>query len=373
MTDETRHIIREMPKRYPTNGTFELTVRCNLKCKMCLFRHQDSENSILMSNELTTDQWIDMAHQVADAGTMNLLITGGEPMLRPDFCEIWEGIYNQGFMIELYTNATLVTPKIMETLKKYPPHRIGITIYGASAETYEKTCGSRHAFKSMLEGVHMLLTLPSVFEFRTTLIQDNFGDSDAIDDLVEKEFGSNYKVTQAAPINKSFRGACAHVEKCRVQPELDIKKKVERKLVSAQKLVGDRLIIKGMTIKHEKKTIPDGEVRYSLFGCEAGMRQYTITYDGKLLACQMIGAFFTDTLKDGFQKAWNEFPSQVHIPDAKIKCDTCQYVDTCLSCYGSRYAETGDFNGCSDYIYEIAKARKKYETIGEIDYEKCKI
>ena len=103
------------------------------------------------------------------------------------------------------------------------------------------------------------------------------------------------------------------------------------------------------------------------------MTQYTITYDGKLLACQMIGAFFTDTLKDGFQKAWNDFPSQVHIPNTKIKCDTCQYVDTCLSCYGSRYAETGDFNGCSDYIYEIAKARKKYETIGEIDYEKCKI
>ena len=135
-----------------------------------------------MSNELTTDQWIDMAHQVADTGTMNLLITGGEPMLRPDFCEIWEGIYKQGFMIELYTNATLVTPKLMETLKKYPPHRIGITIYGASAETYEKTCGNGHAFKKMLEGVHMLLTLPSVFEFRTTLIQDNFGDSDAIDD-----------------------------------------------------------------------------------------------------------------------------------------------------------------------------------------------
>lgn len=95
MTNETSRIVREMPKRIPTNGTFELTVRCNLHCKMCLFRHSDSENEEIMLKELTAKQWIDMASQVAEAGTMHLLITGGEPMLRTDFCEIWEGIYNR--------------------------------------------------------------------------------------------------------------------------------------------------------------------------------------------------------------------------------------------------------------------------------------
>lgn len=373
MTDETSRVIREMPKRNPTNGTFELTVRCNLHCKMCLFRHDDSENPKLKAKELTAEQWIDMARQVAEAGTVNLLITGGEPMLRPDFCEIWEGIYKQGYIIELYTNATLVTPKIMETLKKYPPHRIGITIYGASAETYKKVCGNGQAFKQMINGVHLLQTLPAVFEFRTTLIQDNFKDGSAIDALVRREFGQKYGVKQAEPINKAVRGACANVEKCRIPPEQDVREKVERQIDMIRQIVGDRFKLENLMIKRESRTVPPAKERYSLFGCDAGMSQYTITYDGTLLACQMIGAFYTEPIKEGFRTAWERFPYQVRIPQTEIRCDTCQYVDTCQSCYGSRYAETGDFNGCSDYIYEMAKMRKKYEISGGMNHEKCKL
>ena len=54
-------MLDEMPERNPTDGTFELTIRCNLHCKMCLFRHDDSENAELMAKELTAKQWIDMA------------------------------------------------------------------------------------------------------------------------------------------------------------------------------------------------------------------------------------------------------------------------------------------------------------------------
>ena len=103
--------------RYPVNGTFELTLRCNLHCQMCMFRHADCENTSLQSQELTAEQWIDMAKQVAQAGTLSLLITGGEPMLRKDFCEIYSSIYRLGFLVTLYTNATLVTDEIMETLR----------------------------------------------------------------------------------------------------------------------------------------------------------------------------------------------------------------------------------------------------------------
>ena len=113
--------------RYPVNATLELTLRCNMKCKMCMFRHSSSENAALEARELTAAQWVDMARQLWDAGALNLLITGGEPMLRKDFLDIYTGIYRMGFLTTLYTNATLLTEEILETLRKYPPHRIGIT------------------------------------------------------------------------------------------------------------------------------------------------------------------------------------------------------------------------------------------------------
>lgn len=151
MTYEASRIIKEMPKRNPANGTFELTVRCNLHCKMCLFRHDDSENPDIMAKELTAEQWENIAKQAAGAGTGSLLITGGEPMIRKDFCDIWERIYKQGFLITLYTNASLITPEIMETLAKYPPHKIGVTLYGASEETYKAVCGNGAAFYNALD------------------------------------------------------------------------------------------------------------------------------------------------------------------------------------------------------------------------------
>ncbi|HAK17380.1 MAG TPA: hypothetical protein DCM43_00715 [Lachnospiraceae bacterium] len=375
--ENTMHrMLPELPKRNPINGTFELTVRCNLHCKMCLFRHDDRENPELMAKELTAAQWIDMAGQAAKAGTLSLLITGGEPMLRPDFCEIWEGIYRLGFVTELYTNATLMSPKIMETLRKYPPHQIGITIYGVSPETYGKVCGNEIAFHQMLDGVRQLQTLPSELSFRTTLIQENFQDAQKIDDMVSREFGIQYKVKQASPINKAVRGACAKVELHRVPPEQDCAMKANRMMESIRKFVGDAFDPRKLVIKQTNSMTrkEDDSQRYSLFGCKAGMAQYTITYDGKLLACQMIGAFSTDARKDGLQAAWDAYPFSVHIPETEVKCDKCTYRDTCQACYGTRYAETGDFNGCSDYMYQYAKAKKQYGNFtGGNQDEQCKI
>ena len=122
-------VLDRMPKRIPYDGSFEVTLRCNLHCRMCMFRHEDRENPDLKAAELTAAEWIRIAKQAAAEGLLSLTITGGEALLRQDFCKLWEGIYRQGFIITLYTNATLVTPQVMETLAKYPPHKIGVTLY----------------------------------------------------------------------------------------------------------------------------------------------------------------------------------------------------------------------------------------------------
>ncbi len=103
-------------ERYPLNGTFELTGRCNLSCKMCLVRIGQQQICESGMRERTAGEWIDMAEQVRDAGTFSLLLTGGEVMLRPDFCEIYEAISKMGFILTVYTNATMVTDEIMGML-----------------------------------------------------------------------------------------------------------------------------------------------------------------------------------------------------------------------------------------------------------------
>ncbi len=345
-------ILNEMPPRNPINGTFELTVRCNLKCKMCLFRHDDSENAEIMANEKTAEEWIDMARQVAEAGTLNLLITGGEPMLRPDFCEIYEGIYKQGFMITLYTNATLITPKVMEVLSKYPPHKIGITMYGASKETYRDVCGNSNAFESMLNGVERLIKLPSKLDFRTTIIKDNYSDIDNMEKLIKYRFGSEYTLTHSRIVMKPVRGGNSNVESCRLDPEDNIKLYLRRGIKKVKSMVGkDKFNINNIRVEINENLRSNTKKSITLFGCDSGMESYTISWDGKLLGCQILENFYTEPFKDNFENAWNNYPYKVvDMPQLNKKCVECDNSRLCSCCCASRYAETGDLGGCPEYI-----------------------
>ena len=350
MEEEKVHL-HQMPKRCPVDGTFELTVRCNLHCKMCLFRHKDSENPQLISKELSARQWIDLAGQAADAGTMSLLITGGEPMLRPDFCEIWEGIYKKGFLLTLYTNGSLVTDLIMETLEKYPPHKIGVTIYGASPEIYGKVCGDENAFQKAIAGIHRLETLPSLLEFRTTIIKDNHQDFDNILELVKREFGEQYKVIQTRIVTQAVRGACADVRTCRLEPQENVRLAFHRGINIIKDFIGDSYDEKNLyAVYRDNSKDSTFQPKVTLFGCNAGMQNYTISWDGQLLACQMMGNFSEDVIEKGFQKAWEDFPKKVKLPQVNEKCRNCENHNMCNVCCASRYAETGDLGGCPEYV-----------------------
>ena len=360
--DEKIHIIHEMPKRYPTDGTFELTVRCNLHCKMCLFRHDDSENAEILEKELTAEQWIDLADQVAKAGTVSLLITGGEPLLRPDFCEIWEGIYKKGFLITLYTNATLVTDEVMQTLRKYPPHIIGITVYGSNPDIYEKVTGNADAFFLMYKGVKRLLMLPSKIRFRSTIIKDNYEDVVNIEKLVAEEFGYKGIVEEPRSLFPPVRGGSSDAREVRLNPEDNVKLIFRRGIQNLKEIVGEnRFDVSRIEIEASPKRKHDAEEKmaYTLFGCNAGMTEYAISWDGKLLGCQTMGVFHTDALNDGFNKAWRKFPLVVNLPEQNINCSSCTVSQYCESCYASRFAETGSLNGCPKYqckdAYEIAR------------------
>ena len=114
-------------KRIPVSGTFELTPRCNLSCKMC-YIHMSAEEQRQRGNELTTEEWLHIARQAVKAGMIYLLLTGGEPMLRPDFVDIYREIIKMGVVISVNTNATLVTPEIVECFKQHPPECVHGTL-----------------------------------------------------------------------------------------------------------------------------------------------------------------------------------------------------------------------------------------------------
>ncbi len=156
----------------PVNGTFELTPRCNLRCKMCYVR-LTPEQMLPLGTELTAQQWIHLAQEARDAGMAFLLLTGGEPTLRDDFCEIYEAVAQMGLSISINTNGTLLTPQIRQLWTKYPPAQVNITVYGTCPEDYEALCGDPQAFHRMVEAIDWLSGEDILLHLNTTLHPSN--------------------------------------------------------------------------------------------------------------------------------------------------------------------------------------------------------
>lgn len=346
-----------MNKRLPLKGTFELTARCNLSCKMCIVRVNEKRMCELNTKEKTAEEWIDMAKQAFNAGTIELLLTGGEIFLRPDFCEIYEAIAQMGFVLTIYTNATMVTDKIMNTLKKYPPHKIGVTMYGASNETYEKMCGCKDGYDRFVKGIKQLSSLPSLFDMRTTIIKDNLHDLKAMKQFTKDMFGDTQKLTISRMVNGKIRGGIACPRDCRLSPKENVDMihftlvDIWEKVKSCKLELPEKFPKIEKDIKHK---IPV-EGRYLFENCGAGLNSYAINYNGEMYACEILNKGCTEPFKTSFNDAWSHLPEQYPLSKVNPKCLTCSFADWCESCPASRLAETGDWFEVSEYSCQEAE------------------
>ena len=110
-------------KRIPLSGSLELTFRCNLRCVHCYLDGQHTPSP--EQHELTTSEITDIIDQIVAEGCLWLLLTGGEPLVRPDWKEIYLYAKRKGLIITLFTNGTLLTPEDADFLAEWRPLRGG--------------------------------------------------------------------------------------------------------------------------------------------------------------------------------------------------------------------------------------------------------
>jgi len=139
----TRRAVRQ---RVPLDASVELTHRCNLRCVHCYLGDQ-KEIRRHRRDELSTDAVKTLLDELAAAGTLNLTFTGGDPMVRKDFCTLYEYAVRKGFLITVFCDGALITPAVREVFARYRPRKVEVSVYGATRETYERitqVAGSRH-------------------------------------------------------------------------------------------------------------------------------------------------------------------------------------------------------------------------------------
>ena len=140
---------RAIGRGVPLMGNFELTARCSLNCRMCYVR-QSAADVAARGGELSAAQWLSVAQEARDKGMLYLLLTGGEPLIRPDFREIYTELRKMGLAISINTNGTLIDDEYIEFFRHNPPARINMSLYGASPAAYERLCGDGEAFEKTM-------------------------------------------------------------------------------------------------------------------------------------------------------------------------------------------------------------------------------
>lgn len=321
----------------------------------------------LGKRERTAEEWIQMAEQIRDAGTLNLLLTGGEVTLRSDFPEIYEAIAKMGFIITLYTNATMITDKVMAVLKKYPPHVIGVTLYGADNQTYEKVCGNPKGFDLAMEGIRKLKELPSILDLRTTIIRDNIQDYEKMKQIAKQILCKDAVLHVTARVYPPVRGGEGDPLSCRLAAEeqvnffdgwmIKVSDAIDEGKVDFDKFFERQKLIDLQNKLKRHSISPEGS--YLFYNCGAGINSYFISWSGDMYACGSIPEGSTKPFEDGFAQAWEQLPSKYPVTHENAKCKKCSLRNYCDSCPAYRRLETGSWSGAPEYACETAQYMKE--------------
>lgn len=305
-------------QRTPLSGSLELTFRCNLRCQHCYVSH--GHTGIPGMQELTTEEARDLIDQMVEMGTLWLLLTGGDPLLRRDFLEIYTHARRRGLLVSIFTNGTLITNRIADYLAEWRPFNIEITLYGYTQETYERVTGIPGSYARAMQGIERLDQRGIPYKLKTmvmTLNQHEFAD---IQDFARQK-GAGFRYDPY--INPVLNGD-------RQPLSLRIS---EEDVIQLEQIVDNR----NLTIQMYRDAIqahnPDD--RY-LYTCAAGVRSFHIDPYGRLSLCMTAREPQYNLRRGSFKEGWNEFLKDVRYQpaDDRYNCNQCELSPICGMCPG---------------------------------------
>lgn len=337
----------------PVSGIFELTPRCNLQCKMCYVRLTPAQMAPI-GQELSARKWLRLAREAKDAGMTFLLLTGGEPTLRGDFPEIYEGLAKMGFSISINTNGTLLSPSLRTLWHDLPPAQVNVTLYGVCRDDYAALCSNPDAFDSVVDGLDWLRGEGILVHLNTTIVPSNYAKWEQIEQFA-RDRGLELRLTNYC-FPPARRGICdARRDFFRLSPE-------EAGRLAVQDLFfreGSDSVIKRAS--HMDQPIENdcsletGEPMH----CSAAKSQFWITWDGRMTPCGMLDQPVVYPLDDSFPESWSCLRQLCSTIRLCPECSACEIQSTCQNCAAVTYTETGRFDGKPEYMCKMNQAYRK--------------
>lgn len=354
MTEYTQRERLHRVPRLPLKGSIDLTYRCNNNCRHCWLRIPPGAPE--RQQELTVDEIEDVVGQARRLGCHRWSISGGEPMLRPDFPEIFDYITSHATSYSLNTNGTLITPKIARLMKRKGVKMVAL--YGATAEVHDHITRNPGSYEATLRGFAYLKEAGAGFTVQVIPMRDNY-----------HEFDDMIRLAQSLSHHHRIGAAWLYLSSCgdpEVNAEIRRQRLEPRDVIELDKPDPSYMEARpeetgGHAYAHRK-----GDDR--LFAsCIEGRRDFHIDPYGQMTFCGFIKepALLYDLRRGNVQECWDEF-----IPSLADKVRGGQeYLENCASCdmqancrwcpvYG--YLEHRRFSAKVDYLCQVAREHRQF-------------
>ena len=328
-------------QRIPVSGTFELTPRCNLSCKMC-YIHMSGEEQASRGRELTTEEWLEVGRRAVDAGMIYLLITGGEPLLRPDFVTIYSEMVKMGVVVSVNTNGTLITPEILDCFAKHPPETVNVTLYGASPETYGGLCGVRGGFEKAFAGVRALKEAGVRVAINTTFTTRNAGDMEALAAFA-REVGVPIRTAAYTfpPVRNRHEDSRINLT---AEEQGILNARFEYLTSTAEQVASKVTYLKRVLAEEEARPKGDLPARGKPTACMAGRGMFWMAWNGEMYPCGMLSEYAAplDRRTMDFKAMWEATRDRTETIYLPALCDGCALRRVCPSCAAVTHSNHGN-------------------------------
>lgn len=319
---------------------WELTRRCNLRCKHCYLPVPKHSGD---SSELPFSSVTRIIDELYSAGCLFISLTGGEVFGRPDITSILEYLWCKGFVVTIATNGALIDEKMARFLSgAASPTYLRVTLYGVSDATTRYITGAEDALEKTLSAIKLLKKNRVAFALDTLVTKRNLKELNRI-----RERARQLKV----------RFQCQYL----INPRLDGSTDVLRHQIALKdlkKLLRDE--IGAASCSGAVACAERGAPRANPFYCSAGKTSMAINAFGQACACINLPLPGADILKRGVEAGWRKVVDYVAGAAAgdTYHCHECDLFQSCAWCPAIGWLYKKDINACVPFYKREAEIEK---------------
>ncbi len=349
--------------RLPLKGSIDLTYRCNNDCRHCWLRVAPGAPEA--GTELTFEEIRKIADDARKMGCREWAISGGEPMLRPDFPDIFQYLTAHARSYSLNTNGALITPKIAKLMTRKGTKMVAL--YGAIAEVHDHITRNPGSFEATMRGFAYLKEAGAGFTVQLIPMRDNYHQFDKMVALAQS-LSKHYRVGAAW----LYLSACGDTER---NAEILRQRLPPKEVIELDK--------PDLSYEEKMDKEPDSGCHglnsngYLFSSCIETRRDFHIDPYGKMSFCCFVKdpSLRYDLRSGSFQNGWDDFiPSLA----AKVKmtqehernCGSCESRKNCRTCPVYAYLEHRDHNKKVEYLCAVARENKKFKENWKKDHRR---